>query len=134
MKKVTMVLVIVLVSIVFLGVAEKNNWFNLKHLGHEEYFVQITEDGEKVLLEQEVKNGEKVSEDFYRYYYETVAYNKEGDEIRVRFDANKNLKMNAFLSIETMSQSKKKLNSILEYKEVQEKELPEKVKEKLLGK
>ncbi|MBF8983370.1 YxeA family protein [Lutibacter sp. B2] len=134
MKKITTVLVIVLVSIVFLGVAEKNNWFNLKHLGHEEYFVQITEDGERILLEQEVKNGEKVSEDFYRYYYETVAYNKEGKEIKVRFDANKNLKIGAFLSIETISQSEKKINSIADYKEVQENQLPQIVKEKLLGK
>lgn len=134
MKKITTVLVIVLVSILFLGVAEKNNWFNIKHLGHEEYFVQITEDGEKVSVVEKTENGDKVSNDLYRYNYEMSAYNKEGEEIKVRFDANKNLKINAFLSIETISQSTKKINGIASYKEVQENELPEKVKEKFLGK
>ena len=110
---------VIIIGAMILGIAEKNNIFNIKGLGNEEYYVQIKEDGEKKL------NGS------FNYYYKATAYNKDGDEIKVEFFADKNLTKGAFLCVDTMSQSHNKINSIESYREVQLNELPEKVKEKL---
>lgn len=116
---------LVLVLIICLGVAEKNDFLGMKKWGKEKCYVQIKEDGiEKVLKSED-------GMEFTRYYYKMNAYNKDGDKISVQFHSSKNLKMNAFLVVYVLSGSKQEFKEILTYEEITEKELPLKVKGKL---
>ncbi|PUB08334.1 YxeA family protein [Paenisporosarcina sp. OV554] len=126
MKRLVFILLgVFLVSIISLGIAEKNDLFGIKKWGSESYYVQINEDG--IAKTTKGDNGEKST----RYYYKMNAYNTDGNTIPVEFSANKELKLNAFLLVDVNDTDKKEHNTISSYKEVAEKELPEKVKKQL---
>lgn len=108
------VLAVILSGAVF-GIAEKNNFLNIKELGNEDYYVQIT------------KDGEKTGDNVFPYYYKETAYNADGNKIDVEFYANKNLNINSNICVSTQSQSSKKINTVESYEEVKSSELPEKV-------
>ena len=98
----------------------------LNEIGSDKYYVQITKDGDRQY------EGKYNGKDVYDYYYKDIkAYNKNGDEIKVKFSAEKNLRKNAFLKVKVKDLKKDENNDILSYEEVQRDDLPDKVKEKL---
>lgn len=99
---------------------------SLKDVGSDKYYLQVSVDGNKKFA---FKDGE---EDVYRYEYRDIkAYDESGNEIKVVFTADKNLRKGAFLEVRVRDSKSNELNSILSYKEVQVDELPSLAKEKL---
>ncbi|HHD2754372.1 TPA: YxeA family protein [Clostridium perfringens] len=99
---------------------------SLKDVGSDKYYLQVSVDGNKKFA---FKDGE---EDVYRYEYRDIkAYDESGNEIKVVFTADKNLRKGAFLEVRVRDPKSNELNSILSYKEVQVDELPSLAKEKL---
>lgn len=99
---------------------------NIKDIGSDKYYIKISVDGKKKLA---FKDGD---ENVYRYDYRDIkAYDKNGNEIKIVFTADKNLRKDAFLEVRIRDAKSNELNAILSYKEIQESELPNLAKEKL---
>ncbi|MCM1992231.1 YxeA family protein [Oceanirhabdus seepicola] len=125
LKILGIILAAVLIGIIILGVAEKNNFLGMKKWGTKEYYVQIKDNGEEYIT----KNTE--GEKSVLYFYKTDAYNKDGKQIKVEFHSDKNLKLDAYLLVLAFSQDKNDYNQILSYEEVHADKVPSKAKEQL---
>ncbi|PEZ08994.1 hypothetical protein CN326_04800 [Bacillus sp. AFS018417] len=121
----TCVLLFLLSSVAVLAVAEKNDVLNIKKWGTKEYYVQITENGKEEPWQGD--DGKK----HISYWYTMKAYDEKGKEVTVKFFANKNLKLHAFLRVYVNGEYPDKTHGIQSYEEVTMNELPMKAKEKL---
>ncbi|MED0967475.1 YxeA family protein [Bacillus paramycoides] len=93
---------------------------DINRLGKDEYYVQITVDGKEY-------NGKSSNGEPYKNYeYKLNGFDKEGKEKELEFNAQKNLRKEAFLRVYN---SDKK--GVTAWEEVKKDELPAKVKEKL---
>ncbi|MGG0240859.1 YxeA family protein [Bacillus rhizoplanae] len=119
------VLLFLLSSVAVFAVAEKNNVLDIKKWGTKEYYVQITENGKEESVRSD--DGEKHT----WYWYTMKAYDDKGKEVTVKFSANKNLKLHAFLRVYVEGEYDDQTKSIQTYEEVTMNELPVKAKEKL---
>ena len=61
--------------------------------------------------------------DDMKYQYTLMAYNKNGKEKEIKFKTSRELREDAYLELEVMS-----IRGVINWKEVQEEELPEDVK------
>ncbi|MDA2480302.1 YxeA family protein [Bacillus cereus group sp. Bce025] len=95
---------------------------NLNRIGKDEYYVQITVDGKE--YNGKASNGEK----YTNYQYKLTGFDKDGKEKELEFDAQKNLRKDAFLRV---YYSDKEGEGVSSWQEVKKDELPAKVKEKL---
>ncbi|MBE5107155.1 YxeA family protein [Bacillus thuringiensis] len=93
---------------------------DINRLGKDEYYVQITVDGKE--YNGKASNGEKYKD----YQYKLTGFDKDGKEKELEFNAQKNLRKEAFLRV---YYSDKK--GVTAWEEVKKDELPAKVKEKL---
>jgi uncharacterized protein (TIGR01655 family) len=93
---------------------------NINRIGADQYYVQIKGKGvEKV---DKTDNGEKIT----WYEYTLSAFNKDGEEKKLTFIANKQLREEAYLCLYVKDETK-----VTSYNEVKKSELPEKVLGKL---
>lgn len=88
----------------------------------DEYFVQITTDGQRVEEKDDSGNN------YVDYKYSLPGYDKDGNKKELDFNANKDrpLRREAFLKV---TWNKKK--GVTSYEEVQQKDLPKKAADKL---
>lgn len=93
---------------------------SIHRIGTEEYYVQINMNGNEVI--HEVDGGEK----FKRFEYELEGFNEDGEEKKLKFDAEGNLRKEAFLRVHY---SKEK--GVKAWEEVKKEEIPKKAREKL---
>ncbi|MED2777022.1 YxeA family protein [Bacillus thuringiensis] len=93
---------------------------SIKRAGTEEYYVQINTNGKEVI--HEGNGGEK----FKRFEYELKGLNENGEEKELKFDAEKNLRKEAFLRV---FYSKEK--GVKTWEEVKKEEIPKKARERL---
>ncbi|MDM0612612.1 YxeA family protein [Clostridium perfringens] len=92
---------------------------NLSEVGSEKYYLKINQDGEK-------ESGDE------NYLYKNIpAYNKDGEKILVDFSAfnGKKLRKNAYLQVSVKNPSNEHNNEIKGYREINESDLPSKIKE-----
>ncbi|MFK4469746.1 hypothetical protein COJ07_20895 [Bacillus cereus] len=94
---------------------------DINRMGKDEYYVQITMDGKEGVSKS--MDGKVMGKE---YEYTLSGFDKEGKEKELEFMAQKNLRKEAFLRV---YHSEKK--GVTAWEEVQEDELPKKVKEKL---
>ncbi|MCC0771515.1 YxeA family protein [Bacillus pacificus] len=93
---------------------------DLNRMGKDEYYVQITVDGKEY-------NGKSDNGEQYKHFeYKLKGFDKDGKEKELEFNAQKNLRKEAFLRVYN---SDKK--GVTAWEEVKKDELPAKVKEKL---
>ncbi|HFJ9442191.1 YxeA family protein [Bacillus sp. BLCC-B18] len=93
---------------------------DLNRMGKDEYYVQITVDGKEY-------NGKSDNGEPYKHFeYKLKGFDKDGKEKELEFNAQKNLRKDAFLRV---YHSDKK--GVSAWEEVKKDELPAKVKEKL---
>ena len=95
---------------------------NLNRLGKDKYYVQITTDGIEKTYDG---NTSKYFE------YKLTGFDKDGKEKELKFDAQKNLRKEAYLRV---YYSDKEGEGVSAWEEVKKDELPAKVKEKLAAK
>lgn len=117
MKKILIGLVsVIVIAFVGLQIADK------VVMGGEEYYVQITTDGERV--EEKDSSGNP----YVDYKYSLPGYDKEGQKKQLDFNASKDrpLRREAYLKI---TWNKKK--GVTSYEEVQPKQVPKKAAEQL---
>lgn len=90
--------------------------------GGDEYFVQVTTDGQRVEEKDDSGNN------YVDYKYSLPGYDKDGNKKELDFNANKDrpLRREAFLKV---TWNKKK--GVTSYEEVQQKDLPKKAADKL---
>ncbi|PFM64906.1 hypothetical protein COJ48_08865 [Bacillus cereus] len=93
---------------------------DLNRMGKDEYYVQITVDGKE--YNGKFDNGKSYKD----YQYKLTGFDKDGKEKELEFNAQKNLRKEAFLRV---YYSDKK--GVTAWEEVKKDELPAKVKEKL---
>ncbi|MDM5190581.1 YxeA family protein [Bacillus sp. DX4.1] len=93
---------------------------NLNRMGKDSYYVQITVDG------KEKKGKADNGEPYTNYEYKTSGFDEDGKEKTMEFNANKNLRKEAFLCV---YYSDKK--GVTSWEEVKKEDIPAKVKEKL---
>ncbi|MED0970024.1 YxeA family protein [Bacillus paramycoides] len=93
---------------------------DLNRMGKDEYYVQITVDGKE--YNGKLDNGKSYKD----YQYKLTGFDKDGKEKELEFNAQKNLRKEAFLRV---YYSDKK--GVTAWEEVKKDELPAKVKEKL---
>ncbi|ANN35501.1 hypothetical protein A9498_29235 (plasmid) [Bacillus thuringiensis serovar coreanensis] len=93
---------------------------DLNRLGKDEYYVQITTDGIK-------KTYEGSSSKYFEY--KLTGFDKDGKEKELEFNAQKNLRKEAFLRV--YYSDKKGEEGVSAWEEVKKDELPAKVKGKL---
>ncbi|EJR49027.1 hypothetical protein IIM_03806 [Bacillus cereus VD107] len=93
---------------------------DINRLGKDEYYVQITVDGKEYHGKSD--NGESYKD----YQYKLTGFDKDGKEKELEFNAQKNLRKEAFLRV---YYSDKK--GVTAWEEVKKDELPAKVKGKL---
>ncbi|NWK71857.1 YxeA family protein [Bacillus paramycoides] len=93
---------------------------DLNRMGKDEYYVQITVDGKEYHGKSD--NGKSYKD----YQYKLTGFDKDGKEKELEFNAQKNLRKEAFLRV---YYSDKK--GVTAWEEVKKDELPAKVKEKL---
>ncbi|MGR3775753.1 YxeA family protein [Bacillus paramycoides] len=93
---------------------------DINRLGKDEYYVQITVDGKE--YNGKLDNGKSYKD----YQYKLTGFDKDGKEKELEFNAQKNLRKEAFLRV---YYSDKK--GVTAWEEVKKDELPAKVKEKL---
>ncbi|PEI52187.1 hypothetical protein COE78_24840 [Bacillus pseudomycoides] len=95
---------------------------NLNRLGKDKYYVQITTDGIEKTYDGSTS----------KYFeYKLTGFDKDGKEKELKFDAQKNLRKEAFLRV---YYSDKEGEGVSAWEEVKKDELPAKVKEKLAAK
>lgn len=91
----------------------------------DEYFVKIEQDG---VIEKNKDN----DNDPWIYKYDTTAYNKKGQPIKVSFYANKNLKKGAYICVHVGGTGDKKdIYGIDSFEEVNSNNLTKLAKDKL---
>ncbi|WP_410982859.1 YxeA family protein [Bacillus cereus] len=89
-------------------------------LGKDKMYVHITENGK----EYQVDKGDPT---WKRYEYNVIAYDKDGNKTSIKLDANKNLKLNAFLRVYVFDEPNSEgYKGISTYEEVQQSEIPKK--------
>ncbi|MEF7637102.1 YxeA family protein [Bacillus thuringiensis] len=93
---------------------------DINRMGKDEYYVQITVDG----IEYNGKSDD--GEPYKHFEYKLKGFDKDGKEKELEFNAQKNLRKDAFLRV---YYSDKK--GVTAWEEVKKDELPAKVKEKL---
>ncbi|SDZ30873.1 YxeA family protein [Bacillus sp. 166amftsu] len=93
---------------------------DLNRMGKDTYYVQITADG------KEYKGKSDNGTPYTNYQYKLAGFDEEGKEKTMEFNAQKNLRKEAFLRV---YYSDKK--GVTAWEEVKKDELPAKVKEKL---
>ena len=106
-EKIPMIIVAIIVIALIIGAY----YFLVVH--KDQYYTQI--DNTKI---QEVS-----STDDMRYEYILTAYNKNGKEKEVKFKTSRELREGAYLELDLMQ-----MRGVVNWREVQENELPEKVK------
>ena len=106
-EKISMIIVAIIVIALIIGAY----YFLVVH--KDQYYTQI--DNTKI---QEVS-----STDDMRYEYILTAYNKNGKEKEVKFKTSRELREGAYLELDLMQ-----MRGVVNWREVQENELPEKVK------
>jgi len=116
--KKTLIVLSILSGLLFAAVG---GWYGYNKLKYEKCYVKITENGKS--------DGTAPSKEFVSY--NLVAYDKNGNEVPVKFWAKKKLRVNAYLAVDVFKPLNKDSNDINSYKEVTAEQLPEKVKEKL---
>ncbi|MDA1567919.1 YxeA family protein [Bacillus cereus] len=116
--KKTLIVLSILSGLLFAAVG---GWYGYNKLKYEKCYVKITENGKS--------DGTAPSKEFVSY--NLVAYDKNGNEVPVKFWAKKKLRVNAYLAVDVFKPLNKDSNDINSYKEVTGEQLPEKVKEKL---
>ena len=89
-------------------------------IGADQYYVQIKGKGQQHI--DKADSGEK----FVFYEYTLPAFNKDGEEKKLTFTANKQLREDAYLCVYVKDETK-----VTSYNEVKKGELPEKVSGKL---
>lgn len=119
MKKRVVALSIVVIVLVGLILFMQN--VNLNRIGAQSYYVQINQDGKR--MEYKSDSGEK----YISYEYAQNGFDSNGNEKKLIFTANKELRKNAYLRVYV------KGGNVSSYQEVQVDELPEKAKQKLEG-
>lgn len=110
-----------IISIFILMFFSLNIWGcqSIREIGTEKYYLKITQDGEKEAGDE-------------NYLYKNIpAYNKDGEKILVDFFAidGKQLQKNAYLKVSVKNPSNEHNNEIKGYREINESDLPSKVKE-----
>lgn len=95
---------------------------NLNRWGKDKYYVQITTDGIETTYEGSTSK---------HFEYKLTGFDKDGKEKELNFDAQKNLRKEAFLRV---YYSDKEGEGVSAWEEVKKDELPAKVKEKLAAK
>lgn len=93
---------------------------DFNRLNKDTYYVHITSDGE--VEEYKASDGQI----FELYWYELPAINEKGEEMTLRFSAQKNLRHDAYLKLYV-----KKENEVSSYDEVQFNDMPAKVQKQL---
>lgn len=115
MKKV-LIGIIVLIVVIIGGVFV---WYKMSY-GGTSYYTQITLDGKKV--QKTFDNGTKFDE----WEYSQSAYDANGNEKKIDFSADHNLRKEAYLKL-TYNDKK----GVTSWEEVQQKDIPEKAQGKL---
>lgn len=115
-KKLT---VLAVVGIILVGFVIFLQNVNLNRIGAQEYYVQINQDGTR--MEDKLDNGKK----YVSYEYALKGFDVKGNEKKLVFTANKQLRKDAYLRIYV------KGSEVSSYQEVQANELPETAKHKL---
>ncbi|MGE6258160.1 YxeA family protein [Heyndrickxia sporothermodurans] len=93
---------------------------NINRLGADNYYVQIKGPGEK--SEDKASNGEI----YTSYKYTLSGYDKKGNEKKLTFTANKQLRKDAYLNL-----FYKEDKGVTSYQEVKFNEIPDKAKEEM---
>ncbi|MDM5157062.1 YxeA family protein [Bacillus sp. DX1.1] len=93
---------------------------DLNRMGKDEYYVQITVDG------KEEKGKADNGTPYTNYEYKLAGFDEDGKEKTMEFNANKNLRKEAFLRV---FHSDKK--GVTAWEEVKKEDIPAKAKEKL---
>ncbi|WP_339159923.1 YxeA family protein [Paenibacillus sp. FSL W8-0186] len=119
MKKGFIAIAVVVIVLVGFVVFIQN--VNLNRIGAEQYYVQINQDGKKI--EDKSDSGQK----YVSYEYTLEGFDSNGKEKVLTFTAGKELRQDAYLRVYV------KGNDVSSYQEVQATELPEQVKQKLVG-
>ncbi|PEI98365.1 YxeA family protein [Bacillus pseudomycoides] len=89
-------------------------------LGKDKMYVHITENGKEYQVDKDDPT-------WKRYEYNVIAYDKDGNKTSIKFDANKNLKLNAFLRVYVFDKPNSEgYKGISTYEEVQQNEIPKK--------
>ncbi|WP_142327999.1 YxeA family protein [Bacillus cereus] len=96
-------------------------WCDINRIGKGEYHVQINMDGKGGVSKS--MDGKVMGKE---YEYTLSGFDKEGKEKELEFIAQKNLRKEAFLRVYHLDKK-----GVTAWEEVQEDELPKKVKEKL---
>jgi uncharacterized protein (TIGR01655 family) len=96
-------------------------WCDINRMGKDEYYVQINMDGKGGVSKS--MDGKVMGKE---YEYTLSGFDKEGKEKELEFIAQKNLRKEAFLRVYHLDKK-----GVTAWEEVQEDELPKKVKEKL---
>jgi uncharacterized protein (TIGR01655 family) len=118
MKKLMIPVLAILVLVIGFLIFMKN--INVNRIGADQYYVQIK--GKGVQKIEKADSGEK----FVFYEYTLSGFNKDGEEKKLTFTANKQLRVDAYLCLYVKDESK-----VTSYNEVKKDELPEKVNGKL---
>lgn len=120
MKK--MITVIIIVAVIILGLAFALGYYftNYNRIGTEDYYVAIEKKGKPVT--EKASDGET----FTDYEYTLIGYDENGKTKQLKFTAQKNLRIGAYLHIYY-----KKDKGVTSYEEVTKKELPKKAASQL---
>ena len=110
---------IVLASIFVLGFAGLFIWKQLAY-GGTSYYTQISQNGRKMAVHADT------GETFYRYEYDQPAYDEKGNKKILKFTADHNLRLKAYLKL-TDNSSK----GVKDWEEVQKSEIPAPAAQKL---
>ena len=108
-----------IVAVVLIVIGGGYAWYNSEY-GGTEYYVQIHEDGKIEKLKAD--NGDTIT----RYNYSITGYDSKGNSQTLKMGESHNLKHDAYL--EVLNNKKK---GVIKWKEVQEKDVPEKAIEKI---
>lgn len=111
-RSITLFCIMVIITTMLVGC-------NVNRMGKDQYYVQITMDGKEKITKAD-------NEKYIYYEYNLPGFDEDGNEKEMEFNADKNLRKEAFLRI---YYSDKK--GVTSWQEVQRDELPEKVKAKL---
>lgn len=120
-KIICSILGIFLVAFISLIIIMQINPSFAERFGTSEYFVQVNTNGKL-----------DTDRDLWPYYYEATAYNKYGDETKVRFYAEKNLRKGAYLSLAVLGdKDNNDIHDIRLYEEVNPNKIPSIAKDAL---
>ncbi|WP_099221315.1 YxeA family protein [Listeria costaricensis] len=118
MKKAFFITISVILALGILAVLALR-FINFNQIGADQYYVQITQNGDKQT--EYADDGEDIS----RYNYELTGYDENGKAKKLSFDAEKNLRLNAYLRVYY------KNDVVSSYEEVQKQDIPQKAQTQL---